>query len=333
VSARDAYLRASTYYRISFLPLFNPRVDARLVAAFDRESRCFSNFAAFMHPPVLPVEVPFEGTSLPGYLCLVDASTRTPRPTLVAVNGYDANVHEMYWAHAVPAVRRGYNCLLVDGPGQGRALIKQRLHMRPNWETVMRPIIDFACARPEIDGERIAVMGWSFGGFLAPRAASGEPRIAALIADPGQWDQLEAIRAGLPVPEELKVRLPDVDPKQLDSYLSAVPAAPLVRWRQQRGLWVHGLCSFGEYLIELSRYRLSDVVDQIRCPTLIAWAEGDPIAGGAQRLYEALTCPRTLVRFTAAEGADGHCEAWNRSRFDQRVFDWLDETLGSTGHV
>lgn len=26
-------------------------------------------------------------------------------------------------------------------------------------------------------------------------------------------------------------------------------------------------------------------------------------------------------------GADGHCEGWNRSRFDQKAFDWLDETL------
>jgi hypothetical protein len=130
-SAREAYLRASTYYRLSFYPLVGAPVDPRLVAAFDRESRCFGSFAALMDPPLAAVEVPFEGTSLPDYLCLVEAS-EAARPTIVAVNGYDSNVHKMYWSHAVPALRRGYNCLLVDGPGQGRALIKQGLHIRPN---------------------------------------------------------------------------------------------------------------------------------------------------------------------------------------------------------
>jgi hypothetical protein len=46
VSAREAYLRASTYYRISFYPLFGAPVDPRLVAAFDRETQCFGQFAA-----------------------------------------------------------------------------------------------------------------------------------------------------------------------------------------------------------------------------------------------------------------------------------------------
>ena len=80
----------------------------------------------------------------------------------------------------------------------------------------------------------------------------------------------------------------------------------------------------------MSRYRLSDVAGRISCPTLVAWAEGDAIAAGAERLYEALGCPKTLVRFTAAEGANGHCEGWNRSRFDQQVFDWLDDFLHLT---
>jgi pimeloyl-ACP methyl ester carboxylesterase len=247
------------------------------------------------------------------------------------VNGYDSNVHEMYWSHAVPALRRGYNCLLVDGPGQGRALSKQGLHMQPNWETVMRPIVDFACTQPEIDGKRSAVMGWSFGGFLALRGVSGNQRIAALIADPGQWDQLESIHAGLPLPPELMDRLSDVDPEDLDLHLAGLAVQPLLRWRFiQRGLWVHGLKTLGQYVIDMSRYRLSDVAGSISCPTLVAWAEGDAIAAGAERLYEALGCPKTLVRFTAAEGANGHCGGWSQSRFDQQVFDWLDDSLHVT---
>lgn len=326
VSAREAYLRASTYFRVSFTPLFGEPVDPRLPAAFAREQEAFDRFAALASRPVQPVRVPYEHTSLPGYFCRVDDTDRV-RPTLIAVNGYDSSVHEMYWSHAVPALRRGYHCLLVDGPGQGGALIEQQLRLRPDWEAVLRPIVDFALARPGVDGDRLAVMGWSLGGYLAPRGVSGEPRVAALVADPGMWDTADTIRAMLPSP--VRERFPDVDPAELEPYLAEAVGNPMARWKlQQRGLWVHGLPTLGDLVVDLGRrYRLSEVADRIACPTLLTTAEGDPLGGGAQSLYEALTCPKTIVRFTAAEGAQGHCEGWNRSRFDQRVFDWLDEVL------
>jgi pimeloyl-ACP methyl ester carboxylesterase len=75
------------------------------------------------------------------------------------------------------------------------------------------------------------------------------------------------------------------------------------------------------------QYSLSDRVDGIRCPTLITWAQNDPVAGDAEKLYEALTCPKTLVRFTNDEGAGDHVEMDARKLFHQRTFDWLDETL------
>ena len=78
----------------------------------------------------------------------------------------------MYFAHAPAAIRRGYNVLLFDGPGQGRNLIKDGIHIRPDWENVVRPVIDYALTRPEIDPDKIVLAGWSFGGFLAPRAAA-----------------------------------------------------------------------------------------------------------------------------------------------------------------
>jgi len=172
---------------------------------------------------------------------------------------------------------------------------------------------------------------WACSAGYYLRIISGDQRIAALIADPGQWDQLESIHAGLPLPPELMDRLSDVDPEELDPHLAGLAAHPLLHWRLiQRGLWVHGLKTLSQYVIDMSRYRLSDVAGSISCPTLVAWAEGDAIGAGAECLYEALGCPKTLVRFTAAEGANGHCEGWNRSRFDQQVFDWLDDPLQVT---
>jgi hypothetical protein len=44
--------------------------------------------------------------------------------------------------------------------------------------------------------------------------------------------------------------------------------------------------------------------------------------------YSMLKCPKRLVRFTAAEGADLHCEPKDPGLRDLRVFNWLDEVLG-----
>ncbi|CAH2602776.1 protein of unknown function [Rhodovastum atsumiense] len=56
-------------------------------------------------------------------------------------------------------------------------------------------------------------------------------------------------------------------------------------------------------------------------------AEDDPLAAGTQAFFDALRCPKALVRFTAAEGTGGHCEMMNRSLLNDRVLDWLDEVL------
>ena len=50
----------------------------------------------------------------------------------------------MYFAIAEPAARRGYHVLFFDGPGQGGPLIEQGLTIRPDWEAVIRPVVDLA---------------------------------------------------------------------------------------------------------------------------------------------------------------------------------------------
>jgi dienelactone hydrolase len=246
---------------------------------------------------------------------------------VIATNGYDSTVHEMHFAHAVAAVRRGWHCLTFDGPGQGRNLIKHGLVMRPDWENVVRPVVDFALSRPDVDPRRVALVGWSFGGYLAPRAASGEHRLAACIADPGQWDSLEALRANMPLSPEARARLPEIAPADLDALQELARANPYLGWTFRRAMWVHGLGSVTDYLRIAGQYTLVGRAEQIRCPTLVAGAEGDPIARLAERLYNALRCPKALVRFTAAEGAGGHCEETARSLFHQRAYDWLDDVF------
>ncbi|RKT46230.1 alpha/beta hydrolase family protein [Thiocapsa rosea] len=328
LSAREAYLRASNYYRTSYIPLFGAPPAPALVHAFERESATFAAFAERATPPLEAVEIPYEGTTLPGYFCRA-SHVRGRGRTLIVTNGYDSTVHELYFAFAVAANRRGYHCLLFDGPGQGRVLIKQGLPMRPDWERVVRAVVDYAITRPEIDPARLALAGWSFGGYLALRAAGGESRLAACVADPGLMELLGPMKkmlADLPVEALEDPR--HADPALFAPYMERIEATPALRWKiVQRAFWVHGIDSLAEYLEIARLYSNRQAVRSIRCPVFLAWEENDALAASAEEVYAALESPKMLARFLAAEGAGDHCAMMGRSLFHQRMFDWLDGVL------
>jgi hypothetical protein len=87
--------------------------------------------------------------------------------------------------------------------------------------------------------------------------------------------------------------------------------------------------SLYEILHAVRRYDLTAIAERIRCPMLVTDPEGEEFwPGQSAALHAALTCPKTLMPFTAAEGAAGHCEPLAPGLFCQRVFDWLEATLG-----
>src|SRR5262249_61764771 len=128
-----------------------------------------------------PGETPYAAATLPGSLHLADASAPR-RPLLIMHSGFDGSAEEMHWSGARAAVERGYNVLAFDGPGQFGPIHRQGLTFRPDWEKVVGPVLDYALTRTQqVDGARIALMGVSMGGLLAPRAAAFEKRRAACI--------------------------------------------------------------------------------------------------------------------------------------------------------
>jgi alpha-beta hydrolase superfamily lysophospholipase len=332
-SARELFLRASCFYGVSYHPLFGKPVDPRLVAAFRKQMDAFNKGLALRDPPVEPQRIPFERTSLPACFIPAVGHETAVRPLLICTNGYDATITDMFFASAVAATARGYHCLIFDGPGQGEMLVEHGMTLRPDWETVIKAVVDFALALPLVDPARIALTGWSLGGHLAPRAASGEHRLAACIADPGLWSMTSGMRAfceKLGLPAEAAANPAEMEQPLLDKMWQAISADRKLRWTIiQRGFWANGAENLREFLRCIASFTLDGRAELIRCPTLITHAEADPLASSAQELFDALRCPKTLVRFTSAEGAGTHCEMMNRSAVNRRVADWLDEVLGS----
>ena len=119
-----------------------------------------------------------------------------------------------------------------------------------------------------------------------------------------------------------------LDETDIQRVQSAIDGNRELRWKiVQRGFWANGKARLRDYLAEAERYTVKGRAEAIRCPTLLTAAENDPLAEGAQTLFDALQCRKTLVRFRAAEGAGDHCEMMNRSAVNRLALDWLDEVL------
>ena len=333
VSAHGAYLRASNYYRSAYVFLLGPGPDARLVEAYRRQRDAFERAIAARPSWGETIAVPYEGKSLHGYFFAAPGAAS--RPTLAMTGGYDSTAEEAYFYSGPAALARGYNFLCYDGPGQGAALIEEGPIFRPDWEAVVAPVLAYLRQRPEADPARVTLMGMSFGGYLAPRAATGNPSLAACLADPGQFSLIEEARTRLPAP--LARQLPDSDRfmlEALDAMLRLRMRHPTKGWAIRRGLWVHGVERPIGYLRLTAQYTLEGRVQRIKCPTWIASAETDEIGATAGKLHDLLACPKTFQRFTAAEGAGAHCQSGARALFNQRAFDWLDATLaGEAGEA
>ena len=93
-------------------------------------------------------------------------------------------------------------------------------------------------------------------------------------------------------------------------------------------MWKFGAASPSQWMLKTTEYTLKDCADKIACPTLIIDSEAEQFfAGQAQKLYDALTCPKEFMLFTIEESAEEHCQAGAHAISHQRIFDWLDKTF------
>ncbi len=328
VSAREAYLRASNCYRTAEFFLHGNPDDPRLLSTWEKSRSTFRKAVSLMDTSVEQVLIPYEETALTAYFFRPDASLQA-RPTLIVHGGYDSTGEELYFLVAAAAIPRGYNCLTFEGPGQGALVREQHLPFRSDWERVVAPVVDHLLLRPEVDAARIALMGISLGGYLAPRAAAFEPRLAALIANDGLYTFRfrEKARAVTRIASLFGRRVAEYSLKQV------MKRNPGIRWAIENGLFTFQAGSIWELIETTEPWSLQGVADKIRCPTLVCEAESDHFfAGQPGMLYDALTCPKTLMRFTAEEGAGEHCQLGALTLCNHRVFEWLDTTLQVRGN-
>jgi hypothetical protein len=330
VTARKAYLRASEYWRQSFFFIRHDVDDERLQRAWRQHRATFRAALPLLDCHAVTTEIPFDGVTMTGYL-FRPPDADTPRPTVLAPCGFDSTAESGYVSTGYMALPRGYNFFVFEGPGQGGTLYEHRRPFRPDFEVPFAEAFQWLLGQDGVHPHAVIVMGRSFGGYLGPRAAAFESRVAALVADPGQYDfasRIEVFAKGLGYddPEDFLARLTAED-QALDAELQKLLTGPRdVEWYGSR-MAAMGTTTVGDFLRKQLTFSLDGIAGGIRCPTLLTEGEGD-FASQGELLFENLKCERRLTTFSEAEGAGGHCEGLGSTLFEGYAFDWLDRILG-----
>ncbi len=258
-------------------------------------------------PATTRVEIPFRDTSLPAYFS--KAPGDGPKPVLIMFNGLDSTKEHMVSSathHELAA--RGISTLMVDCPGSGEALRLRDLHSQIDTEEWAAACVDWLEGRDDVDAGLIGLVGWSLGGYYAPRAVAYEKRIALVVAWGANHDWGAVQRA----------RVKREGERPVPHYWDHV-------------LWVWGYDDMDAFLEMADGVKLDGVVESITVPFLIAHGENDrqiPLEMAYRSYEQAVNSPKKELRvFTPAEGGTEHIGLDHLPWCRDFIVDWVADTF------
>jgi dienelactone hydrolase len=306
ITASATYLRACDYFQMA--ERFRTPKDKRALDAYRAGVDCFHRFARLNERPrIEPVEVPYEGGSLPGYFVHAENTTLARAPCVVFFDGLDITKELQYLRGVPDLVRRGIACLLVDGPGTGEAIRFRSHYLRHDYEVAGRAALDYLTTRADVDPARVGVMAVSLGGYYAPRCASMEPRFKACIAWGAIWDYHATWK------------------RRIESGFRASMSVP-----GHHIMWILGVDTLDQALKKLEPFKLDGVMQKMRCPFLLVHGADDeqiPLAD-AQKQFDACgSKDKTFRVYTAEEGGAQHCQRDYLTLVVADMWNWFEDKL------
>jgi hypothetical protein len=326
-TAAAAYLSASEFHDQSLSFVDGMTDQSVLLPTFRAHRDAWDRFVAASEGAHLPVSVPYQGDVMPGYLFRPSADGAA-RPTLVVTNGSDGALSGL-WATAIrPGLDRGWNVFVFDGPGQQSMLFERDIPFRADWEAVLTPVLDTLVARSDVDAAALLGYGISQGGYWLPRALAFEHRIVAAVADGGVVSVARTWNAQIPTPLLELVKAGKRD--EVNAAMSQGPADPV----RERVFAFRAKPYGGEtpydVFAAVQAFTLEGLTDRITTPLLVTDPDDEGFFTGQSAELAALLGDRAeLVRFTAEQGANGHCEPMARDLVGMIMTDFLAEHLAA----
>jgi pimeloyl-ACP methyl ester carboxylesterase len=181
LTAGQAWLRAAlSYHFAKFVWVLDME---RHRGATDKSVAALRRAHRFLDPTAERIEIPFEGTRMVGNLRRPAAVERSA--VVLLLPGLDSTKEEFFnWENVF--LQRGIATFSLDGPGQGET--GYDLPLRPDYEVASAAAVDALSQRPELDPDRLGVVGVSMGGYYAARAAAFDHRIRAAVTVGGPYE-------------------------------------------------------------------------------------------------------------------------------------------------
>jgi alpha-beta hydrolase superfamily lysophospholipase len=159
-------------------------VDQR-TAIHRRQIELYRQAAPLLRPPAEQVSMPFDGGAVPGYLRR-PADVSQP-PLVILIPGLEST-KEQFSTFEPYFLARGVATLSMEGPGQGE-MWYERAFSDTDYRRAFQAVLDFARSLDDLDHDRLALVGTSFGGYLCLRCAplAGD-RLAGVVEIAGPYD-------------------------------------------------------------------------------------------------------------------------------------------------
>ncbi|GGC84759.1 alpha/beta hydrolase [Tersicoccus solisilvae] len=322
IGAGETYYRASLYTSQAER-LQSPKWEGRN-GAYQKSIDLLLKHVELSGVPLSAVDIPYApadenvDAALPGYF--YRASGPGPHPVVIQWNGLDSTKEMMYYSQFPQMLaERGISTLMVDTPGSGEALRLRGLTARHDTEIWAGAIIDWLEQNADdlaVDPEQIGIVGWSLGGYYAPRALAFEKRLKLGVAWGAnhQWAEVQEGRRQRegenPVPH----------------YWDHV-------------FWVWGASDMEDFIEKTKDMHLNGVASEITAPLLITHGVGDRqinVKYAHQTYEQATNSPKRELRlFDDPEGGTEHISIDNMPYVAGIIADWVAETFaeGTTAHA
>jgi len=280
--------------------------------------------------------VPFEDKELPAYYWRPDGSDST-HPTLIVAGGNDSSLEELVFFTGEAAVRRGYNFFAFDHPGhRGAVHLYRDCVKRADYEVPYKDAIDLLETLPGVD-DRIAMTGYSFGGYVAVRVAMYDERIKAVVPNPPQIDHGVSDQFWGGIIQKIPTFLLNWGLKR------RLGRKPITRSMIAYSLWALGFDH--ESLVDMLKdeevisqaramrqeWDIKSDLHRITCPALalVGGDEGEVVEQKAKEFLSLISSDKKKLHVFTLEtdGSDDHCQLDNRTRGNQVMFDWLDDVF------
>ncbi len=313
-----AELRASNYWRTAEFFLHGD--DERLLPTFRASVDCFRSGLETLGVEAEYLDVAYDPVPLSA--TWYPAPRSNEGPVLMIGGGYDSTEEELWFAFVAAARDRGYDCATYSGPGQGAVIRERGLPLTYEWEKPVAAVLDTIADR--VGGRPIVLIGWSLGGFLAPRAAAFDPRIDAVVAHNVFFDFYDAV-----VPDPAMRAQLEAGEREAVNALAAEVMRDVtqVRWALNHGCWVLECDTPFDCLRRLPDFSLKGVANKVTCDVFVTAGAEDHFVPLSQlnEFEQALTNARSVSSHIYDErfGGGTHCQLGATHLWQRDLFDWL----------